>query len=955
MIMRRDLKIRLPLCLLLLALAACGSSAVAQTPGTFITTGDMTAGRAGHTATLLLDGKVLIAGGLVANAYPPVLLASAEVYDPATGTLTATGNMTTVRAWHTATLLHDGRVLIAGGDFSLDGSPQTSTAELYDPSTGSFTATANMLIGQTNYTATLIGNGKVLIAGGIAGECCDANIARAELYDPSTGTFTFTGLYAGPGTPGYVLGGPGYPTAILLRDGRVLLAGEPTAELYDPVTETFSLTGEMTTRVFGNKPAYIAGRTSTLLTNGKVLVTGGGQPQGNFADIPIADAELYDPSTGMFTATGSMTKARYGHTATLLPDGTVLVAGGEGYACNGTSCMVSGSEASAEIYDPRTGTFAATGSMTSLREWHTSTLLHDGRVLITGGFDWPGLPFPAPSAATTEIYTNFFPVPLAYSGVAISASGGSGSISLTFPAGSAWAASTTVDWITFIGPAAGAGRGTLTYQVAPNTDADRSATVTVGGLSFTVEQEAASIPGLSLIGSMPHIAAEENWTTTFTLVNKGASPAWARMSLFGDPGGTLTLPLGFPQLQPAPLPLLAASFDRTLDASASLTIDTSGPQVAPVAQGSAQLAATGPVDGFAIFHHLVTSQEAVVPLETRDARAYWLPFDNTGGVVMGIAVENVSAQAANIPVQIRDDSGVPISAGLSVSVAANGHYSFVLSDPVDGFALTANRRGTIEFDTPTGGRISVLGLRFTPPNDALTTIPALADVGTAGGSIAHVASGGDGWETTFVLVNVGNTAAQATLSFFADQSGSPLSLPLSFPQIGSGASRADSSVTQTLAAGATLLITSSGAPQLLTGSAQLSTNGNVSGFAIFRHGDQEAVVPLESRNASAYILAFDNTNGTATGVAVNAVSMQPINIPVVVRDDAGTQIATDTITLNANGHYAFTLVTDLYPATANVRGTIEFDAPAGAQIGALGIRIPAGAAHTYTSLPVLTK
>jgi hypothetical protein len=124
---------------------------------------------------------------------------------------------------------------------------------------------------------------------------------------------------------------------------------------------------------------------------------------------------------------------------------------------------------------------------------------------------------------------------------------------------------------------------------------------------------------------------------------------------------------------------------------------------------------------------------------------------------------------------------------------------------------------------------------------------------------------------------------------------------------------------------------------------------------IFRHNGQEAVVPLESRNANGYIIAFDNTNGTATGIAVNAVSAQAVNIPVVVRDDAGNQIATDNIAMAANGHYAFTLVTDRYPATANIRGTIELDKPAGAQIGALGIRIPTGAAHTYTTLPALAK
>ena len=178
---------------------------------------------------------------------------------------------------------------------------------------------------------------------------------------------------------------------------------------------------------------------------------------------------------------------------------------------------------------------------------------------------------------------------------------------------------------------------------------------------------------------------------------------------------------------------------------------------------------------------------------------------------------------------------------------------------------------------------------------------------------------------------------------------------MTFPQ-GNIADTTASSVTQPLAAGATLVIVSGGlTAQLLTGSAQLATTGNVSGFVIFRHNGQEAVVPLENRNASGYVIAFDNTNGTATGIALNAVSAGQVNIPVTVRDDTGAQIATDTITLAANGHYAFTLGTDRYAATLNKRGTIEFDTPVGAQIGALGIRIPAVAAHTYTTLPALAK
>jgi len=514
-------------------------------------------------------------------------------------------------------------------------------------------------------------------------------------------------------------------------------------------------------------------------------------------------------------------------------------------------------------------------------------------------------------------------------------------------------------WIVLTSAASGVGDGTVTYQVYPNVGGpDQSGTLTVTNTSFTVEQEGA-IAGLNFIGSMAHLAGEENWTTSFTLVNKSPAQAQARLSFFGDTvdpsgNGPLTLPLAFPQLPNASSPVLSASLDRTLGSNASLIITTAGPQTPPVLVGSAQLAATGPADGFAIFHQTVTTQEAVVPVETRNASSYLLAFDNTNGLVLGVALENVSAQNAIIPVVIRNDTGAVISSGTSIALGGNGHTSFVLSDPVLGFPVTANIRGTIEFDTPAGGQISVLGLRFTPPNNALTTIPALANVGNGGGSFAHLASGGDGWLTTFVLVNVGTSSAQATLSFYADQTGAAMPLPLTFPQ-GHIADTTSASVTQSLAAGATLVIVSSGAPLLLTGSAQLSTTGNVSGFVIYRHNNQEAVVPLESRNASAYILAFDNTNGTFTGVAVNAVSAQSVNIPVTVRDDAGVQITTDVIALTANGHTQFTLVTDKYAATQNKRGTIEFDAPAGVPIGALGIRIPAGAAHTYTTLPALAK
>ena len=465
-------------------------------------------------------------------------------------------------------------------------------------------------------------------------------------------------------------------------------------------------------------------------------------------------------------------------------------------------------------------------------------------------------------------------------------------------------------------------------------------------LSITIN---AVIPGLSSIGSMPHVAAEENWMTTFTLVNKGAAPGTARLSLFGDPSGTLPLPLTFPQQGTASS--TTASVDKSIAGNASFIVRTAGPQTPPVQVGSAQLSGTGAIDGFAILHHVVTQQETAVPMETRNASSYVLAFDNTAGSVLGVALAGLAAPAT-IGVVIRDDSGTQIG-GESLRLAAGGHASFVLPTQ---YPVTANKRGTIEFDTTNPGQISVMGMRFTPPNNALTTIPPLANVVPGSGSIAHLASG-NGWKTTFVLVNTGSSTAPVQLNFFADN-GTPLALPVAFPQTTDGTTSVVSSVTQSLAAGATLLIESEAPlsdPSPTIGSAQLTSSGNVGGFVIFRYDPtgQEAAVPFETRNANAYLLAFDNTAGNATGVAINSVSTQAVSVPVVIRDDAGNQIATDTLALAANGHLAFTLVTDKYPAAANIRGTIEFDAPSGAQISALAFRFLA--AHTFTTLPALVK
>ena len=274
--------------------------------------------------------------------------------------------------------------------------------------------------------------------------------------------------------------------------------------------------------------------------------------------------------------------------------------------------------------------------------------------------------------------------------------GGTGIINVTAPTGCAWSAANTVSFVTFTGATSGDGNGTVTFQIAANTGGVRSGSFTVAGLSFVVGQQSATITGLNFIGSMPHIAAQENWTTTFTLVNTSSASTQTRLSFIGDNGSALPLTLDFPQ--PPPLNgLLAASIDNVIAPNASLVVETAGPQVPPVQTGSAQLSATGATAGFAIFHLIPGAQEAVVPLETRNASSYLLAFDNTNGVVLGVAVANLSTQAATIQVVIRDHTGLQIASGPLPALAAGGHTAFVLSDL---FPITADQNGTVEFDTP---------------------------------------------------------------------------------------------------------------------------------------------------------------------------------------------------------------------------------------------------------------
>jgi hypothetical protein len=270
---------------------------------------------------------------------------------------------------------------------------------------------------------------------------------------------------------------------------------------------------------------------------------------------------------------------------------------------------------------------------------------------------------------------------------------------------------------------AGLAPGNYTGQIILSSPGVNQQTVNVtltvgsgGGGNFANSGSMAQIASAGL-------AATGNWTTTFTLVNNGATAAQIHLNFFSDSGNPLPLPLTFPQTSPNP-GLPQSTFDSTLNPGAVLIIQTTGPATQAVQTGWAQLLYNGNVSGYAVFGQSTagaSTQEAVVPLETRTPGSFVIPYDTTGGYATGVALANVGTAAANIPVLIRDDSGNLLQS-TSVALAGQGHTSF---DLVSRFGITAQRRGTLEFQTPAGGQISVLGLRF-PPGPAFSTIPALA-------------------------------------------------------------------------------------------------------------------------------------------------------------------------------------------------------------------------------------
>lgn len=368
------------------SLGAVADSDVAPGSGAWSPTGSLVTPRAGHTATLLADGRVLVVGGSTQPILPlhpgnnAVYLDSAEIYDPATGQWRETAPLGMARRGHTATRLLDGRVLVAGGDMAWDSSSNPlGFAEIFDPVTESWTLTGNMFNSQTFDTATLLRDGRVLLVGGVR--------ATAELYDPARDTWSETSELNIPRW---------YHSAVLLADGKVLVAGGgdhnfPTdsdaltlAEIYDPDTNRWVAAGDA--------PVGTAGYPATLLLDGTVLIASGTQAPYSL---------IYDPAAPAWEFTASLV-TRFFDTATRLRDGSVLAVGGSTYTVSAFT-VYSISLGTVSRFDPETRTWSAAVDLPVPRFLHTATLLNDGSVLVAGGIFATGQPY-AEYLATAERY-----------------------------------------------------------------------------------------------------------------------------------------------------------------------------------------------------------------------------------------------------------------------------------------------------------------------------------------------------------------------------------------------------------------------------------------------------------------------------------------------------------------------------------------------------------------------
>ncbi len=323
-----------------------------------------------HTATVLADGRVLVAGGRSLLGFP-TSDANVQTYDPTSGVWGVASSMAQPRYAHSATLLEDGRVLMVGGreGIILHG------VEIYDPRTNIWSPAGLLARARAHHAAVRIGDGLVMVIGGETvtpeGETVTAT---TEIYDAFSRRWVMVGEM---GTARAAHAVVAFPDGRVLASGGIGADGEAvvSAEMYSPSTGLWSRVRDM------SQPRV--GHTATLLPDGKVLVAGGVADDGGVA---LATAELYDPATDEWSPTGEMAEGRLRHTASLIIGGNVVVVGGSSEGQPLGLEQFEATLASAEVYERSTGTWAEAGTMLGSRSNHATVVLVSGQVMAVGGW-----------------------------------------------------------------------------------------------------------------------------------------------------------------------------------------------------------------------------------------------------------------------------------------------------------------------------------------------------------------------------------------------------------------------------------------------------------------------------------------------------------------------------------------------------------------------------------------
>jgi N-terminal glycosyl-hydrolase-114-associated domain/Galactose oxidase, central domain/Kelch motif len=839
--------------------------------------GNMTTARANHTATLLNDGTVLVAGGSIGAT----VLASAEIYNPNTNSWTLTGAMGYPRSGHTATLLSDGRVLVVGGGAG-------ATAEIYDPSTATWMATGSLNAIRQSQTASLLQNGMVLVAGG----CCTAvnvpgytqpvpaALTSSELWNPSTGQWTLTGS---------MVNMHANHTATVLSNGSALVAGGTSlqfppgpvtinaAEIYNPTSQTWAAVGGLITARYN--------ATASLLTGDQVLVTGG---DGGGCCSGLSSAEIYNPTTQAWQAMPAMSARDYDQAAAVFSGSSqALVTGG--YSCCSSPNPTS---TSAQVFDVTAKTWALTASMSQARHSHTLTILSDGTVLAVGGVNSSG----GSDASAERFYPGAAPPQVTIS---------SNVATMNFT-------------VTGTGCSAG---GYITPTVFTWTQG-ANCTVTVGPVSPYVF---VSWSDGSTANPRTFVAPSTSTTYSFTVTQNSGSAS------------SLSATSGTPQ---------STTVGTAFASPLVVTVDDSNGN--PV--GGAIVTFTAPSSG-ASGTFAGGAKTAITNSSGVATSAVFTANGTTGSYTVTAGVSGVSqtarfrltnlANSSNNPASISATSGTPQSAMISSAFTS----PFVVT--VKNSSGTGVNGVTVTFSVPSSGASGTFagGVSTATTNSSGVATSAVFTANTKAGNYTVTASvTGVSAHASFALTNTAGPAASITATSGTPQSAtisSAFASPLTATVKDSGGN-ALSGVTVTFmipttgasgtfAGGVTTAITNSSG---IAASAVFTANATTGSYAV------TAIVGGVSTPAS---FALTNTaagsqNGTITLVPSSYVTTQgstggqAVATSIDLLDESGTSSSWNKY-VEFDGLYAgyqvFTLPTSIVPnSVTNIQIQVNYQGPA---------------------------